>query len=241
MKDRAGRRWLRGLSEAALIVCSILLALALDAWWERVEEERRRGELVEELLTDFETTRSLIATSIETGDSLIARMDAFFQHVSAQEPVPTDSLRFLLSGAFRYFDFQPALSSYLGAVASGDLGLVSSRELIEALAEFDLMLEGAQERSRVWLEWYYLGDVAALRRQLGSVQVVADRSTANTNAIPSEFRLPEPAYRELVGSRSVHGLVEASYNFRSAIVVRLRGADAAAARVVEELETLSVR
>jgi len=235
MKVREDRGWFRVAAEGGLIVASILLALALDAWWDGVQQEHRRDELIAELLLDFETTRTLMAGGISESDSLLVLMDGYFAEALSHEQTPVDSLKSLINAAFVPFDFQPALSSYRGASVSGDLRLVRNRELIEAFAEFDLAMGGFEERNRVWLEWYYMGDVAALRQELGSIRVVARRGTANRNDIPREFLLSDAAYRQLVHSRRMYSLVEASYNFRSALVSRLRQADEAAARVSEEL------
>jgi hypothetical protein len=241
MNVGAGRGWLRVACEAALIVGSILMALALDAWWDGVQQDRRRRELVQELLLDFETTQASMATAIVRGESLMANMNAYFRDAVTQDPTPVDSIKVWVNAAFSPLDFEPALSSYQGAMVSGDLRLVQSRELVEAFAELELALQGFEERSRVWIEWYYLGSTAALRREVGSVQVVASRGGANSNELPPSFVLSDDAYRRLIRSRQVYGLVEESFNFRSVLVNRLRAADQAATRVVRELSSLEDR
>ena len=46
--------WLRVFVEGLVIVGSILLALALDAWWDGVQEAERRQALLRGLASDFE-------------------------------------------------------------------------------------------------------------------------------------------------------------------------------------------
>ena len=214
-----------------MIVGSILLAFGLQAWWEGRQEERRASELVSALLLDFETTRTRLETSIAWSDSLIARSAAFLRAAQSTEPVPLDSLRFLAGGSFRAIPFEPALSAYRAAVATGDLQLIQNPTLVEAFADFDQGLDYFGEHSRVSADLYYLGATWDLRRELGTLRVLED----DPQNLPAPFRTSEAEYRALVRRPTVTATVETVLTANRNLVSGLRAADAAALMVIEEL------
>ncbi len=111
----------RFLAEGVIIVASILVAFAIDAWWGGVQDARQQATLIAALKLDLETTKTRLESSIEYAGSLISRTDNFLKAIDGGESVPLDSLRHLGGGAFKKIDFEPALSAYEGAVATGEL------------------------------------------------------------------------------------------------------------------------
>jgi hypothetical protein len=244
MSNRNGVGWPRVFAEGVLIVTSILLALALDAWWDDVQEDRRRTELLEALTVDFETTRVRLAASIALGDSLVAGTGAFLVSAASATPLPVDSLRVLASQALRPFEFRPATSSYEGARASGDLQLLRSRELIKAFAEFDQSMTYFEDRSRVHLEWFYLGGVAKLREELGSQFPLMPPDAGGGAFAPFASRpgasVSDDEFLKIARTRAVQGRLEGGLVLRMNLVRGLREADEAAAKVIEALRDLRV-
>ena len=57
--------WLRVFVEGVMIVGSILLALALDAWWDGVQERAELDELLLSLHTEFSANREILVGHIE--------------------------------------------------------------------------------------------------------------------------------------------------------------------------------
>ncbi len=92
------------LAEGVIIVASILVAFAIDAWWDGRQEVRQQAKLIVALKLDFETTKARLETSIEYAESLIARTDSFLQAAGSDEVVPIDSLRHSGGGAFHKMD-----------------------------------------------------------------------------------------------------------------------------------------
>jgi len=225
------------LVEAGVIVGSILLALALDAWWDGVQRRDQRTALIEALAIDFETTRSRLARSISQGDSLIDRAQTFLIEAHSPEPIPLDSLRFLALGAFMNFEFQPAVGSYRGGVATGDLLLIQNRGLAETFAEFDQALAYFETRSRISSEEFYLGPTVDLRRELGSMIVLHGDEVI---PVPEVFRASEREYRELARRPAVYGVIESRIILGVNLLRSLRAADAAAESVLRELRRVEV-
>jgi hypothetical protein len=226
--------WARVFAEGVVIVASILLALALDAWWDRLQENRRRADLAAALTQDFETTRARLRTSIAWGDSLIARSEAFLDLANSSSSIELDSMRFLAGGAFRAIVFNPALSSYRGAVATGELRLVRSSDLIGAFAEFDEALDLFELHFRISGDLYYLGTTLDLRQRLGSLSVLLDPPSE----VPVPFTVSDAEYRALARERLVYSTVETVLIANRNMVQALQGADSAAVRVLQLLGTV---
>ena len=156
--------WKRLAVEAVAIVGSILLAFAIDAWWEDVKDARQQAKLVASLQQDFETTKVRLEKSIEYVDSLIARTSSFFEAVSSDELVLTESLRHFGGGANHKIDFEPAMSAYEGAVATGELGQIKSPMLHKSITEFNEALDSYELHDRITADIHYLGPVWDVRR-----------------------------------------------------------------------------
>jgi hypothetical protein len=226
--------WLRVSVEGAVIVISILLALAADAWWESRQQAQHRAELIVALRLDFESTKGRLDESIAWADSLIGLSGAFLELARDAETVPLDSLRSLLWGAFQAIEFEPALSSYEAAIATGDLRLVQEPRLLEALAEFRQGQSYFDGQSRVAADLFYLGATWELRREIGSLFVL----TRDASEYPPQFRRSGPELRELMAAPEVFASIEtittANRNIRRALN-RMRSA---ASDVITILDTL---
>ena len=156
------------LAEGVIIVASILVAFAIDAWWDDRQEARQQAKLIVALKLDFETTKARLETSIEYPDSLIARTDSFLQAAGSDEVVPIDSLRHFGGGAFHKIDFEPALSAYESAIATGKLGLIESPKLLQLITEFNEERASYELHDRITEYKHYLGPIWDVRRELGS-------------------------------------------------------------------------
>ena len=234
MTDTQDIPWKRLSVEAAAIVASILLAFAIDAWWDGVQDSRQQAKLVTALKLDFETTQTRLDTSIEYADSLISRTDKFLQAANSGELIPLDSLRYLGGGAFKKIDFEPALSAYEGAVATGKLGLIESPKLLEAITQFIQALDSYELHDRITADIHYLGPVWDLRREIGSLSALFD----DPCAMPIRLQLTEAEYRQLYSSRLVTAAIEAVATANKSIVSNLRQMNEATTRILSELNRL---
>ena len=234
MTDTQDIPWKRLSVEAAAIVASILLAFAIDAWWDGVQDSRQQAKLVTALKLDFETTQTRLDTSIEYADSLISRTDKFLQAANSGKLIPLDSLRYLGGGAFKKIDFEPALSAYEGAVATGKLGLIESPKLLEAITQFIQALDSYELHDRITADIHYLGPVWDLRREIGSLSALFD----DPGAVPIRLQLTETESRQLYSSRLVTAAIEAVATANKSIVSNLRQMNEATTRILSELNRL---
>lgn len=224
----------RVLAEGMIIVASILVAFAIDAWWDEVQDAREQSKLVNALKMDFETTMTRLEASIELADALMSRTDKFLQAANSDELIPLDSLRHFGGGAFKKIDFEPALSAYKGAVATGKLGLIESPKLLEAITQFNQALDSYELHDRITADIHYLGPVWELRREIGSLSVLFD----DPGAIPIRLQLTEAEYRELYARPLVTAAIEAVATANRSIVSNLRQMNEATVRILSELNRI---
>jgi len=226
--------WQRILAEGAVIVVSILVAFAIDAWWDDVQDQRRQAKLITALKQDFATTKGRLEKSIELAESLVARTDSFQQAVRSEEPASIASLRHDGGGAFSKINFEPALSAYESAVATGSLGLIESPGLLESITEFNEARDSYELHDRITADIHFLGPVWELRREIGSLGVLFD----DIDAFSGHSPLTEAEYRQLYSSPLVIAAIEAVATANLNIADDLRDMHESAVQILDELEQL---
>jgi hypothetical protein len=157
-------RWAFLVAEAVLIVASILLAFAIDAWWDGRQQDERRMELLQALHADLTATAADLDAAIARGDSVVNRTGSFLRAVRSGAELRADSLTFLFEGVGEVPFFEPSLPGYRTAVSTGTIELVRSAELVAALTDFDFAQGLYELHLDVSADLYYLGPLQDLRR-----------------------------------------------------------------------------
>ncbi len=227
--------WLRAFLEGVVIVASILLAFGIDAWWDAVQEERRAEALAESMIGDFETTRERLAVSTAMGEAVLLRGESLLRLIRSGEAVPVDSLRFLVQGVTMGIVFRPAISSYRGAEATGDLALLQRPELLDALADFDLSLEELERVRQANTDLLYSGALWTLRTRLGSLDALMPDPPGGFGVV--EF--DDEEYRSFLRQPSVYAALETDYIGNQSMLLGFRIADDSVVRILAELRALS--
>ena len=139
----------RVIGEASVIVVSILLAFAIDAWWDNRQELREELRILAALEEDFENTRGTIANTValyhQARDSTYRLLDLMSDDLSV---VPPAELFRLIRWSLASWSFDPRLSTYSRIVNSGELRLIRSEDLRAELALFADELEDGQHYSQ---------------------------------------------------------------------------------------------
>ncbi len=146
--------WKRLSVEAAAIVASILLAFAIDAWWDERNERIDEIEILQSLKVEFEANRDEAASVVlshEMGVQSVARlMNLGEDEILALSVEEVE--RYL-----RYFANPRTFDAIRGSVdaltSSGKLGILQDRELREALTTFVNILEDAIEDREYMFQW----------------------------------------------------------------------------------------
>jgi len=127
--------WLRIGAESVAIVVSILLAFAIDAWWDGVLDRRAERELLSALAGEFEATQ----VELKRGHEIVAarsvaafRLAAFDDQSITQ--VDLEELTQLYHQATRPDYIDPPTGVLTSAIASGKLSLIRDSELSALLS-----------------------------------------------------------------------------------------------------------
>ena len=159
--------WQRLSLEATAIVMSILLAFAIDAWWDGRKEAEQRQRLLSALIVDFETTRERALAGIDIAERAIERTRTYLNTDPTDESKTIRELWQNFQGAFEKIEFEPALSGYRGAVDTGQISLLRSAELGQAIAEITQTFDNYDQHDRITAELVFLDAMYDASRMVG--------------------------------------------------------------------------
>lgn len=128
--------WSRLFAEFTVIVASVLIALAVNSWWERRQERNHAREYVERLLADLQATERRLRSTIETETQ---RLEAVKSVVGRAQSGPwphADSLE--LPTGYNYFE--PLKGTLTALMQGGDLRLLHSDSIRFEIIAFSALL-----------------------------------------------------------------------------------------------------
>lgn len=138
--------WKRLAIEAAAIVASILLAFAIDAWWEERGDRQAEVVLLERLRTDFNAIRAALAV-VEEEHRAASEACLFFMNVAAGETLPTtpevDRMVALVFLASRTFN--PGSGAVAAFNDSNSSRLIRNQLLADKILAWPGLVEELQE------------------------------------------------------------------------------------------------
>ena len=138
--------WFRMTAEGAAIVVSILLAFAIDAWWEGLREREEQREILQGLGEEFSTYENVLNGSLATNRRLEAHISRLLAWSNEDEPVvaaaAADSV---LLSLIMTPTFDPGQGARDALITSGRLELIESRELRNSLAAWDNRVDQVRE------------------------------------------------------------------------------------------------
>jgi hypothetical protein len=147
------KRW---LTEAVVIVGSILLAFAIDAAWASRADTVRRRQLEAFLRSDIEVTAVAVDRREEWARQVVGQARGILEGLAAgAEGAVLDSLVFGLGDVFVKGYWQPTNQTYEQAVGGGDLALIEDPELRFLLGRYAGALEGVAGVQRSVITQYY--------------------------------------------------------------------------------------
>src|SRR5262245_66318549 len=117
---RSSLPWKRLLANSAVIVASVLFALAVDSWWGRHQERTHAEEYLKQLLVDFKKTDVQLRGAIASETERMEAVNRVIGH-ALHGPLP-DTLE-LPTG---YNQFEPLTGTLTALVQGCDLRLLHS-------------------------------------------------------------------------------------------------------------------
>jgi len=133
-------QWRRISVEAAAIVASILLAFAIDAWWDGVQERAEERETLSALRAEFEANQKVLAQTAELHRLALHAMQDIISASKSDITVHDASLGSLFRLAGITPHYNPATGALAATINSGRLGLVRNVELRNRIAGWDAVI-----------------------------------------------------------------------------------------------------
>lgn len=144
--------WPRVIAEGLVIIVSILLALAADAWWDGVQQRRGESEALTALRADLSSDAVGLAS---VGRALAARDSAaawFLRNRDAASPL-RDSLQYEAGLLLTLGRYQRSQAAYLSLRDGGRLGLIRDDGLRnQVVAYFEQEQEAWVQQLSDWLK-----------------------------------------------------------------------------------------
>jgi hypothetical protein len=146
--------WKRISVEAAAIMASILLAFAIDAWWEnRQDREDERSYLVS-LRQEFAESLELATRNERIRERTVAAHVSLVAQIQGETRAPDRDLYDWVSLVSYPIQYNPPRAVFNDVVASGGTLLIQSAEIRIALAEFEQGLQYLESVDQTsWAVW----------------------------------------------------------------------------------------
>lgn len=138
--------WSRIAAESVAIIASILLAFAIDAWWEERGERKLETALLADLQSDFRASQAHLEAWLAGNRRTLEDNTLFVDRVRASQPDGrfNAELGWVVS-VIGVPTYDPTDATFRAALASGRLELLSDYRLRSALATWRQVLEDTRE------------------------------------------------------------------------------------------------
>jgi hypothetical protein len=233
-KNKTGKYLKYAFGEIVLVVVGILIALQINNWNESRKIENKKQVLVLNLIEDFEENKILLESAINYSDTLILKMDSFFENAySDNTKISLDSILILSDGFFRPVIFFPLTTTYDEAKASGNIKLLNNKELSQDFTEFQRNFNTYQGLKDQGLNSFFTGSVWELKKSIGSLDYIRGEKRIFTKKY-----LNVNEYKELINKPLVIATLENSYTLMKNVRGSLKRMKINSEKILESLELL---
>ena len=140
--------WRRVLGEGSVIVASILLAFAVDAWWDGRQEREDEHLLLASLEADLSATGQRLEAVIERHRVFAERAEELSLMSEAQiRALDPTAVEGYLRALGQYMTFEPRGGTLGGLAFGSQLGLISDVRLRGLITEWFQLLEDSEEEA----------------------------------------------------------------------------------------------
>lgn len=144
--ESAGARWSRRVVEGLTITFGILLAFAIDAWWDRAQERRSDLTALASVQRELRTTGELLEDAIRLhGLTQVQGREVLEMTSSGRLTVPPDSLDKLVISLWRSYIINPPTGALEAAMLAGAIGRLENEDLKDRLLGWHGLLEDLLE------------------------------------------------------------------------------------------------
>jgi hypothetical protein len=184
------------IGEIAIVTAGILLAFALDAWWDSRATAEHEQIHLRALASDMRQNVAALDTLVSMEERITENSQALLSIAARLPTEPTQAVRPLIEQVFNSSRYEPVLGAYEALINSGGLTLIRDEKLRAGLAEFAASVRG--QYAEHWSDEHYF----TFAREYGGRMLL---NAQGTDALRSEgeFRrmLAEPRFVEHVAMR----------------------------------------
>jgi hypothetical protein len=210
LENKTGKYFKYAIGEIVLVVIGILIALSINNWNESRKIENRKQVLVLNLIEDFKENKILLESAINYSDTLILKMNSFFENAySDNTKISLDSIKILSDGFFRPSNFFPITTTYEEAKASGNITLLNNKNLSQDFTEFQRNLSSYLGLQDQGLNSFFNGSVWELKKSIGSLDYIRGKKRIFTKKY-----LDVNEYKELINTPLVIATLENRYTLK---------------------------
>jgi len=132
--------WVRVLVEGFVIVASILLALALDAWWDGVQERKAERNYLVALRGELETVQAELSGDQDRRTRRYEATQDLVDAIASQPAVPPDNISALLQSLWGSQRLNPPSAIHNDLEIAGSIDLVTSVAIRRELLKYGQVL-----------------------------------------------------------------------------------------------------
>ena len=148
--------WRQALAEVTLIVAGVLIALAVDNWWEVKREREAEISYLEALKLDFLTNRESLESSIKVQQDIINNGDEILNLIKAGlSDESTGEFLSKVSNLYLFRTWVPDTGTYEDIINSGRLLYIENVRLRKELSKFRATVASIQKFEILQTETYY--------------------------------------------------------------------------------------
>lgn len=136
------RRSTELLQEFIVIVIGVFVALAAESWWSEREDRRIEREIREDMVAEFEANIRILEADLAENERARPRM-AILEGLSdeALMALTDEQMTGMFYPSIDWAGFDPEMGTVQALVESGNLAVVSDREMLLGLARWTGLLE----------------------------------------------------------------------------------------------------
>jgi hypothetical protein len=133
------------LREAVVIVASILVAFAIDAWWDTRQERDQTEAYMDALAEDFQAARAELDRAVGLHEWILDAADAIMAWEAAgADPAGCEDLRYSLALLLAFPTFDPPGGTVETILGSGRADLIEDPALLRELTRWTSLVQDFQ-------------------------------------------------------------------------------------------------
>jgi hypothetical protein len=142
--------WPRIAVEGIAIVTSILLAFAIDAWWDDRQREETEQVVLRTLLNDLQVKQALLSDMNTFSEAIVESVETLLEAASSTEQTLSEETIDRLIGDTWWVSNEAVWDSapLRQLMTGGNLAVVSNPYLVQQLAELQVAIERVKYHSR---------------------------------------------------------------------------------------------